>query len=69
MRGVGAPGAGTVRGRVQVLGPNPAGPIVDQLPGSALATFEARYAPRTEGGSVLLLLLACDGLLRGSTSG
>ena len=28
---------------------------------SALATFEARYAPRTEGGSVLLLLLACDG--------
>jgi NTE family protein len=28
---------------------------------SALATFEARYAARREGGSVLLLLIACNG--------
>ena len=28
---------------------------------SALATFHARYATRTEGGSVLLLLIACNG--------
>lgn len=28
---------------------------------AAVATFEARYAGRSEGGSVLLLLLACNG--------
>jgi NTE family protein len=28
---------------------------------SALATFEARYADRSEGGSILLLLIACNG--------
>ena len=28
---------------------------------AALATFEARYATRNEGGSVLLLLIACNG--------
>jgi NTE family protein len=28
---------------------------------SALATFEARYAARRQGGSVLLLLIACNG--------